>query len=542
MTEQFPIARSMDPVTFEVIRGGLLSICEEMRSVMCRAAFSPLLSLSADLSTAILDLNGEVIGQGNDIPVHLGAMPFTGRAVIEDFPIEEWRPADAVLTNDPYRGGNHLPDMTLICPIFIENTIVGFAANRVHWPDVGGAAAGSASVTDEIIKEGLRIPPIKLVREGKFDPTAMRLIFSNVRIPRDRLGDLNAQYACNGRGVQRVKELGARYGIKCISDAFEKMKAVSRLQVQNIIASFPQGKFSAEDRLDGDGFSEDRGEGNFLLKVTIEVKDNFVHFDFTGTAGPARGPVNAPYAVTASVCYYVLLALCGGEISPNSGAYSCVRVTAPEGCLLHAMPPSPVVSANTETSNRLVDLLFQAFSKALPEKVIAGSYGSGGIFTLGGWDPIRHRQFVHYESLGGGMGASSNSDGLNGIRVHMGNTMNLPVEAVEAALPIIIEEYSLIADSGGNGVHRGGMGSRKVIRSLAPNIEFSVGGERSLHPAHGLAGGATGRCSKYAVRRANGTTEGLSSKTQAGKLGSGDQLVIETAGGGAWGSITNRKE
>lgn len=537
MNDMSSSIRSTDPITFEVVRGGLISICEEMRTVMCRAAFSPLLSLSADLSTAILDDAGSVVAQGNDIPVHLGAMPFTGRAVIAAAPLHTWKPGDAVLTNDPYGGGNHLPDMTLISPVFSGDRIVAFAGNRVHWPDIGGASAGSSGVTDEIIKEGLRIPPIRIVRDGQFEPDLTTLLFSNVRVPQDRMGDLKAQLACNARGVHRIQELFTRYGADRVAKIMQEMKAYSRLQVEEILSSMPQGRFEAEDHLDGDGYTVDRGDGEFRIKVAIEIGKTGISCDFTGTSPAARGPINAPFAVTASVCYYVLLAICRGKAIPNSGAYDTVNVIAPPGCLLHALPPSPVVSANTETSNRLVDLLLKALAPILPDLIIAGSYGSAGIFTLGGMDTLRGRRFVHYESLGGGMGASKSGDGLDGIRVHMGNTMNLPVEAVEAALPVRIEEYSLIDDSGGVGAHRGGMGVRKSIRALISNMEFSVGGERSLHPAHGLQGGQSGRCSSSQVIRENGEVLQLPSKIPAGRLSENDLLVIETAGGGGWGKL-----
>lgn len=541
MNAMLPPARTEDPITFEVVRGGLVSICEEMRTVMCRAAFSPLLSLSADLSTAILDHTGQVIAQGNDIPVHLGAMPFTGRAVIAAIAAESWRPGDAVLTNDPYQGGNHLPDMTLVSPIFSGSRLIAFTANRVHWPDIGGSSAGSSAVTDEIIKEGLRIPPVKIVREGNIEPDVATILFSNVRVPQDRMGDLKAQIACNARGVQRVQELFDKYGAERVSTIMQEMKSYSRLQVEEMLAAMPKGRFEAEDYLDGDGFAEDHGDGKFRVKVSIEIKNDGITCDFTGTAPAARGPINAPFAVTASVCYYVLLAICRGKVTPNSGAYDTVEVIAPAGCLLHALPPSPVVSANTETSNRLVDLLLKALAPVMPDLIIAGSYGSAGIFTLGGMDPTRGRRFVHYESLGGGMGASKSNDGIDGIRVHMGNTMNLPVEAVETALPIRIEEYSLIEGSGGAGLHRGGMGVRKSMRALVSNIEFSVGSERSIHAAHGLAGAEAGRRSSSFVVRKNGDAQKLPSKIPAGRLDTDDVLVIETAGGGGWGNPAGRR-
>jgi len=524
-----------DPVTFEVVRGGLYAICEEMKSVMMRASFSPLLSLSADLSCAILDHAGDVVAQGNDIPVHLGAMPFSAKGVLRAFPLETWRPGDAVLSNDPYSGGSHLPDMTLLSPIFDDDGVVGFSASRVHWPDVGGASAGSSSVTDEIVKEGIRVPPIKIMAAGEPDTGLWTLLFANVRIPDDRIGDFKAQIACNARGVARVEEQIARYGGPAVRGIFAETQDYSQGIVEAMLAEMPDGRFGATHHLDGDGYEEDTGNGPFGITVGIEKTGRRIAFDFTGTAAQARGPVSAPYAVTASVCYYAMLALAGGSVPPNSGAYRPVSITAPEGSLVNPAYPAPVVAANTETSNRLVDLLLDALAPAIPDRAIGGSYGCAGVFALGGQDGERERRFVHVETVGGGMGASPFGPGIDGHRVHMGNTMNLPNEAAEAGLPLRIEAYELIEGSGGAGRNEGGMGARKVIRALADDIEFSLLYERALHPAFGTAGGKPGRTARFAVEHTDGSETRLSSKTVAGRLRKGEALWIETAGGGGWG-------
>jgi len=524
-----------DPVTFEVVRGGLYAICEEMKSVMMRASFSPLLSLSADLSCAILDHNGDVVAQGNDIPVHLGAMPFSAKGIIEAFPLETWRPGDAVLNNDPYSGGSHLPDMTLLTPVFDDDGVVGFTASRVHWPDVGGSAAGSSSVTDEIVKEGIRVPPVKIIREGVPDEGVWTLLFANVRIPEDRIGDFRAQVACNARGVQRIEQQIARYGGPAVRQIFAETQDYSQRMIETVLAEIPDGTYRATHHLDGDGYSEDSGNGDFGISVTIEKRGSQLHFDFTGTNAQARGPVNAPFAVTASVCYYTILALAGGAVPPNSGAYRVVDITAPEGTLVNPVYPAPVVAANTETSNRIVDVLLDALAPAMPERAVAGSYGCAGVFALGGVDPANGRRFVHMETIGGGMGASAQGPGIDGHRVHMGNTMNLPCESAEAALPLRIEAYAFVDGSGGAGIHAGGMGTRKVIRSLVDDVEFSLLYERALNPAQGAADGAPGQVAAFAIEHADGSRTPLSSKTPAGKLMKNEALWIETAGGGGWG-------
>jgi N-methylhydantoinase B len=524
-----------DPITFEVVRGGLYAICEEMKSVMTQAAFSPLLSLSADLSCALLDREGNVVAQGNDIPVHLGAMPFSARGILKAIPAEVWRPGDAVLSNDPYSGGSHLPDMTLLTGIFDDDGLLGFSASRVHWPDIGGAAPGSSAVTDEIIKEGLRIPPVKIIGEGRLDPGIAAILFANVRVPGDRLGDFKAQVACNQRGADRVNELTSRYGGRLIRSVLAETQAYSARMVEEVLERIPDGEYTADTHLDGDGYVEDSGNGPLRVSVTVTKRGRRIHCDFAGTASQARGPMNAPISVTASACYYTLLALAGGEVPPNSGAYRPLTLEAPEASLVNAAYPAPVVAGNTEMSNRLVDLLLQALSPAIAERVIGESYGCAGIWAIGGWDAGRGRHFVHLESLGGGMGASGRGPGLDGHRVHMGNTMNLPVEAVESAFPVTIERYELVEDSGGAGQHVGGRGVRRVIRAREDGVQFSLLFERALHPAQGVAGAGPGRAARFYLDRAQGGREELSSKTLAGRLAAGDVLYMETAGGGGWG-------
>lgn len=525
-----------DPITFEVVRSGLYSICEEMKVVMTRASFSPLLSLSADLSCALLDADGAVVAQGRDIPVHLGAMPFAAVGILAIYPPETWCPGDAVLSNDPYSGGSHLPDMTMLTGIFSDNVLIGFAASRVHWPDIGGSAPGSSTVTDEIIKEGLRIPPVKIVRNGKLDPDLGRVLFANVRVPGDRLGDFQAQIAGNARGVERVQALAARYGRDRISQIFAETQRYSEHLICRMLEAIPDGSYHAAHHLDGDGFSEDRGDGDLLISVNIIKKGPSIHCDFTGTSKQTKGPVNAPRSVSASACYYTVLALAGGNVPPNSGAYRPITVTTPEGTLVNPRYPAPVVAANTEASNRIVDLLLDALSQASPERAIGGSYGCGGVWSIGGWDPDRAKHFVHVETTGGGMGASSKHAGLNGHRVHMGNTMNLPIEALEAVLPIRMVEYSLARDSGGEGKHRGGAGVRRSFECLASDIEFSLLFERSLHPAQGAKGGSPGMLAKFNVTTKDGKIRNLGSKTVSGRLNKGDVLTMQSAGGGGWGS------
>ena len=521
-----------DPVTFEVIRGGLYAICEEMKAVVMRTSFSPLLSLSADLSCALLDTAGEVAAQGNDIPVHLGAMPFTGRAVLSAFPAAGWNEGDAVLLNDPYQGGSHLPDMSLLMPAFAEGALLGFTATRVHWPDVGGIAAGSSSVTDEILKEGLRIPPILILRGGQVREDVLNLILANVRVPEDRRGDFRAQLAGNMRGVTRMQDLARRYGAQLVRQVLADSQIYSRLQMQARLAALPDCDVSHAETMDGDGFVAGQA---LTIQVRIVKTGATVAVDFTGTAAQARGPVNATLPVTASSVYYTLISLVGGEVPPNSGAYSIVSINAPKGSLAHAVYPAPVVAANTETSNRIVDVLLGALAKAFPERVPGGSYGSACVVTFGGYDPTRGRHFVHYETVGGGMGARLGHDGASGQRVHMGNTMNLPIEALESSFPVRFHAYELLRKTRGAGQWRGGAGVRRVVEMLTDGVQASVLGERTVTPAAGVNGGAAGGLAQFTPLTADGTIRRLDSKSGPHLMGRGDRLDICTAGGGGWG-------
>lgn len=521
-----------DPVTFEVVRSALYAICAEMKSVIMRTSFSPLLSLSADLSCALLDRHGGVVGQGNDIPVHLGAVPFTVRAVFDAFPINEWKPGDGVIVNDPYAGGTHLPDVSLVMPIFHGETLCGFSLSRVHWPDVGGIAAGSSSVCDEIFKEGIRIPPLRVMENGQPRRDILNLILANVRVPEDRHGDFRAQIAGARRTERRIQELAERYGVDTLADVMSASQTYSERILRKRLSKLPDAVVEHEERLDGDGIDR---SSRPLIRVRIEKTGENFKVDFTGSSPCVRGPINAPFAVTASSIYYTLMAFAGGDIPPNSGLYDVAEIIAPEGTVVNASYPAAVVAANTETSNRMVDILLAALAKAYPDKVSAGSYGSACVYTFGGVDPRSGRRFVHYETIGGGAGGSPHGRGANGVRVHMGNTMNLPIEAAEAAMPIRFLAYQLVDGSGGDGIHPGGTGVLKSIEFLADGIEASVLGERTRSPAHGTAGGADGRPASFVLQRAQGERVSLDAKSGPHKLSRGDRLEMTTAGGGGWG-------
>lgn len=524
-----------DPVTFEVVKNALYATCAEMKSVIMRTSFSPLLSLSADLSCALLDAECNVVAQGVDIPVHLGAAGLSARAALAYFPPEGWAEGDGVLLNDPYEGGTHLPDMTLVTPLLREGVLVGWVTSRIHWPDIGGIAAGSSSVTDEILKEGVRVPPVKILERGVIREDVLRLILANVRVPEDRRGDFMAALAGHKRATQRVEELCARYGVSLVKQVMADTQSYSRTLVAARLGALPDADVSHQETLDGDGIDPDCAP---LVKVRVTKRGSHFRFDFTGSSPCVRGPINCSFPMTAAVVYYTLLALAGGDIAPNAGVYEGVEIVAPEGTVVHAVYPFPVVAANTETSNRMVDVVMGALAKAWPERVAGGGYGSACVYTLGGFDPRRQRPFVHYETIGGGMGATARRDGVNGIRVHMGNTMNLPIESIETHVPVRFLEYGIDRTSGGAGRFHGGCGVTKRLEVLVDAVQASVLGERTHTPAAGVAGGQPGGTSKFTLTR-SGEQRSLPAKSGPHLLQRGDVLSMSTAGGGGWGTPGN---
>lgn len=533
MTNEF-IRR--DPVTFEIVKNSLYAVTEEMKNVIVRAAFSSTLNLSSDLSCAIADEHGDLVAQGNDIPVHLGAMLQTMHGFLRHLDPAEFVAGDMYIGNDPYEGGTHLPDVSLVMPILIEGYLMGYSITRVHWADIGGTAPGSSSVTDEILKEGLRIPPICLIKGGHVNREVIKLIKANTRIPTEREGDLFAQISGTRRGDSRVRSLVAKYGLEVVRDTMLATQDYSESMVRAGLHVIPEGVYRHEESLDGDGYSD--GGPQFRVRLEIVKRQDSITFDFTGSATAARGPINAPLAVTASAVYYACLALLGGDIPPNAGCYRPIKIIAPPGSLVNAQYPVSVVAANTETSNRLVDIIFQALSAVIPEQVIAGSYGSAGVVTLS-VDQGRAAA-VHYETIGGGMGAGNGVDGLHGIRVHMGNTMNIPVEAAEQKLGITVDAYELIDGSGGAGRWAGGNGVRKIYRAGTEPLTGAVLVERTKTAAPGIARGEPGRLSRVIIKRANGTSVDVGGKLKAFRLEPGDALIIETAGGGGYGPSDGR--
>lgn len=536
----------IDSVTLEIIRNACAAIAEEMNANLIRTGYSPNIKERRDCSCALFDAGGEMISQAENMPVHLGAMPFSVAAAIDRFPPAELEPGDAVLLNDPFRGGAHLPDLTLVTPVFVDETIVAYAANRAHHADIGGSRAGSvAADSTEIYQEGIRIPPVKLYEAGEVNETAMDVILANVRTPDERRGDLRAQETANQTGRQRFSELVEKYGADSLTAALEEIKDYSERRMRTEIESLPDGTYRFEDVLDDDG----QGNEDLPVVAAVTIDGDSVDVDFEGTAAQTDGPINAVFAVTASATYYAIRCVTDPDIPPNHGCYRPIDIDAPEGTIVNPTPPAAVVGGNLETSQRVTDVVLGALAEATPERVLAGSQGTMNNVTFGGIDPRDASPYAFYETQGGGFGGRSGLDGLDGVHVHMSNTMNTPIEVLETAYPLRVTRYEFREDSSGAGEFRGGLGLRRDIGIRDHQAAFSLLAERHRHAPYGLVGGAEGTPGRaYLLENGldatdpNAITE--EGERLAGKvvreLAPGTVISIRTPGAGGYGDPDNR--
>jgi N-methylhydantoinase B len=486
-------------IELQVIGSGLRAVAEEMGAALVRAAFSPNIKERRDCSTAIFDAQGRMIAQAEHIPIHLGAMPESVAAVIELEPRQ-----DALyLLNDPFTGGSHLPDLTLV-----SRTPVGFAVSRAHHADIGGMEPASLpALSREIYQEGLVLPPVELTDE------VVRIFLANARNPDERLGDLRAQIAAHRLAERRLTELVDRRGLATVLAAMDELHAYSERIVRDAIRRLPDGRREAVDVLEG-------AEGELELRAAVEVRGDAVEVDFEGTDPQHPGNLNCPLSVTRSACYFVVRCLTDPDVPASGGAFAPVTVRAPAGCIVNAQPPAAVVAGNVETSGRIVDLVFAAFSGL----VDVPAQGQGTINNMA----FGNRRFTYYETVGGGQGACPDADGPSAIHVTISNTLNTPVEALELAYPLRVERYALRLGSGGAGVHRGGDGVVRSVRALE-DCRCSLLTERRAHPPQGAAGGDPGLPGRNLL---NG--EELPAKVTLA-LAAGDVVTVETPGGGGFG-------
>lgn len=522
--------RRLSAIDLEITNHRLAAIAEEMGVVLCRSAFSPNIKERRDYSCAVFDRLGQLAAQAAHIPVHLGSTPLAVRAAIARQPMA---PGDVVILNDPYAGGTHLPDVTVVAPVHVGRARIGYVANRAHHADIGGISPGSMPLASEIYQEGFRLPPVRLVRGGALDRDVLDLFVANTRVADERRGDLLAQVAALRIGAKRLAAWVEREGPAHLARGMAALQAYAARLMGAALARLPPGTYRAVDYLDDDG----HGAARLPIAVTIRLGAGRAQVDFGGTAPQTAGGINANLPVTLAAVYYVFRALAGTAIPANAGFMRPIRVTAPPGTLVNAQFPAAVAGGNVETSQRIVDVVLRALRGAAPERIPAASCGSmnnvafGGVWPAG-FGTAAGRQFSYYETIGGGAGAGPSRPGLSAVHTHMTNTLNTPIEALEAQLPVRVIRYAVRARSGGRGRHRGGDGVVREIELLVP-AELTVLTERRMIRPSGAAGGAPGQPGRNQLIR-RGRTTSLPGKTTQ-RLRAGDRIRIRTPGGGGWG-------
>src|SRR5262245_48404822 len=536
-------AQTSDPATFEIIKNSLYKIAEEMRVVLAKTAYSPLLKSAGDYSCGLFDARGEMVAQGPDLPIHLGSMPDAVRAVVSSFAADVHE-GDVFLHNDPYFGGSHLPDMNVVRPAFHEGQLLGYACLRAHWPDVGSATPGSYGAVTDIFGEGLRLPPVRLINRGALDADLEKVILANVRTPEERKGDLGAQLAATLRATDRLKALARRYGSAELIGYMAQVMDYSERLMRAILVDLPDGGGAFEDFCDGDGIADDElgNDAPFRIRLSVKKIADRLIVDFAGSDPQVKGPMNAPLSVTASGVYCGLKTAVDPNnlIPPNSGCWRAIEIKAPEGSVVNAAFPAPVVYANHEMSHRVADMVMGALATFLPEQVMACSQGTSAILTLGGVDPRSGRHYVSYETVKGGYGARPNKDGINCIASGISNTMNTPVEIMETAFPVRVERYEVNPDSGGPGRYRGGCGARRVWRMLeGADATGALCMERMTSPPFGLLGGQAGAAAVVKLTTPDGVTRDLPSKG-AFAAPAGSRVDMVTPGSGGFGPVAER--
>jgi N-methylhydantoinase B len=560
--ERDPIER--DPVEIEIFQSLYHSIAEEMGAALRRTAFSPNIKERRDYSCAIFNGAGDVIAMGDHMPVHLGSMPMSVRAAID---AGAMAPGDIVMLNDPFRGGTHLPDITLVAPVYVARTLLSakgrksslqsghdhpkpdfYVASRAHHADVGGAYPGSMGLCREIYQEGVRIPPVKLMSGDKTGKGAMNrdvlaLLLNNVRTPEEREGDLGAQIAACHTGSARLQEVCDRYGVAHARRAADNLLDYAEQLMRAFLQQVPAGEYRAEDFLDGDGILDARPSEDKPIRIAVTIRvhphhksrerQTMVTVDFAGSDPQVEGSVNAVAAITYSACFYVFRCLLQEDVPAAAGLMRPIEVLSPEGTVVNARPPAAVAGGNVETSQRIVDVLLRALAQAIPERIPAAASGTMNNLTIGGIDPRTGEPFTYYETIAGGMGGRPGKPGVSGVHTHMTNSLNTPAEALEYAYPLRVKQYSLRKNSGGSGRFRGGDGIVREIEVLT-DCEVTLLSDRRTRGPWGLSGGSDAAPGKAFVTRNNGSVEEMQSKFST-RLRKGERIKIETPGGGGWG-------
>lgn len=521
----------VDPFTLEVIRHAFSAVAEEMSLVVMRSARSPLLREAGDLSSAITDARGELVAQGRDIPMHMGVMSFTVKEFLKRVSVEQLQAGDVWFLNLPEIGGNHLPDVKAVRPVFADGVLRAFAVSLAHWADIGGAVPGSyvASATDAW-QEGLRLPPVRLFSNTGSDREKLNLVLANVRGAQEREGDILAQMASTRVADRRLQALFSRYGAEDVALAMSRLHDLAEAQMRAALKSLPAGTYRGEDWLDDDA----AGGEPLPIRVRIDLEGDRARFDFSDSGDAARGPVNTTRFIAAASVFYAVKALVGADIQANGGCYRPLEVVTRAGSVLDPGPEYPLVGGNHETSQRVADAIFRALEPAVPERLSAGGPTTSGLLLFAGqgaggtWTTL-------YETHGGGEGARHDRDGAPVVRVHMSNVMNTPAEVIEAEYPVRIECQRLRRGSGGAGAQRGGDGLYREYRVLAERMSLTSMFERAVIPPYGLQGGAPGAPFRVTVIPAAGEAYRLAGKANV-QLHRGDRVIVESCGGGGYGA------
>jgi N-methylhydantoinase B len=520
----------MDAVQLSIFSNRIDAICSEMGVTLQHAAFSPNIRDRLDYSCAIFDETGELCAQAAHIPVHLGSMAYAMRDLAGRF---DWREGYMVVLNDPYKGGTHLPDVTLIAPVFINNELSGFVANRAHHADIGSDTPGSMPLSTCLQEEGLVIEPCLLVRDDEVIDDIFCELMSSMRNPQESTGDFIAQVAANRRGVQRLISLIGGMGLDSYRASLDSLNDYARRLASRSLADIPDGCYHFEDFMDGDGVDgdgvgDDEGGRAIAIRVAITVAGEDIHVDFSGTSPQVNGNINCPISVTAAAVYYVFRCLMPPQTPACAGSFAGIDISAPGSSLVNATYPAAVAAGNVETSTRIVDVVLGALSRVIPERIPAASHGSMNNLAMGSAGDVSHAAWDYYETIGGGMGASQVGDGLDAVQTHMTNTLNTPIESLEMMYPLRIIRYALRTDSAGRGRHDGGEGVHREYQFLQ-DARFTLLTERRIHAPWGLAGGGDARRGENL----------LNGQVLPGKVSrhvrAGDVLTISTPGGGGYG-------
>ena len=527
MTER---RNDIDAITLEVLRNALKSVADEMGAVLKLTSFSPNIKERMDASCSIFDCKAQLVAQAEHVPVHMGAMLKAVQATVAA--VGKIEAGDVVIVNDPYVGGAHLPDITLVAPVDVEGTRVAYVATRAHHSDVGGMEPGSMpGKSQEVFQEGLIIPAVKLYRKGELQEDILRMILANVRTPEERRGDLNAQLASIRVGARRLEELAETYGTDLLMRGFDALLDYAERRMRKRLADLPPGVYRGEDQLDDDGWSDEP----VAIKLAVTVAKDRILLDFEGSSPQRRGNINAVAPMTYSAVFFAIKVMTDASLPVNAGTFRPVEVNLPEGSFLNARHPAAVCSGNTETTQRLVDTILKVFHQFAPDRVPAASQGTMNLIGIGGRDPRNGRPYTYIETIGGGQGGRPMGPGQDGVQCNMTNTMNTPIESFEIAYPLRVERYELRDGSNGKGLNRGGLGIVRALRVVDHEARVSLQSDRRKTGPYGIGGGMPGSPGRNSVIARDGRITPQPGKASF-SLQAGEMVVVETPGGGGWGA------